>query len=680
MPCRSLFASLVVLMLLAPVRDARACGPDFPPELLSDRAGTLAQLPEGAFALEAARLVPKPADTFQVAETTDDADEAGGHQDVRGGGGARETELYAAGAKAYHAGDYDEARARFADVLALPAEERRHFSTFAAYMLGRTAGAGLEHEARPRFAEVRELARQGFDDPQGLAVASLGEEARLLLQQGDDAGAIRLYAEQAAHGSTSGSTSLLLVARALRRDGERLRQALKDPLAQRLMATYVWTRGREWLWVEDEGGSQMRQVVEALAAVPGLAGADRLAAAAWSMGRFDLAERFSGQESTPLAAWVKAKLALRRGDRAAAEQHLAQAVEGLPETEDWTGESQLGLLRPRTRAEGERALLALSRGDFTQSAERVLASCSWPDIAYVAERVLTVEELQRLIASAPQERCGPELGQAWDDDAREGMNSLKPRLRLLLGRRMLRTGAGAKALEYFQGTRFELPARQYVEARERADAAGDAVDRARALYDAARLARTVGMEVLGTEAAPDWAEVDGLYDKGDYGGYGELPPPAEELKKKMAELPLVSDAERQRMKAHAPPHEVRFHYRSTAADLAEQAAELLPRRSQAYAVLLCHAARFTARNEPERGPRLWSTYVKNGALLMGGSGMLFGQECPEPDFERARAQQPKLTSPWKGLRRRTLAALGGGLLVPVALGAVFLRRRKRKAD
>jgi hypothetical protein len=678
--CRSLFASLVVLLLLAPLRDAQACGPDFPPSLLADRAHTLAELPDGSFAFEVSRLVPKPADTFPVVETSPYADEPGEPEGARVGGAARETALYAAGAKAFHAGDVMEARARFLDVLALPAEERRRFSTFAAYMLGRTAGAGLEHEAQPRFAEVRELARQGFEDPLGLAVASLGEEARVLLERGDDAGAVRLYAEQAAHGSATGATSLLLVARALHRDEARLKEALKDPLVQRLLTTFVWTRGQEWQWAEEEQGG-LQQLLDALAAVPGLAGADRLAAGAWRVGRFDLAERFAAQEATPLAAWVKAKLALRRGDRAAAEQLLAEAAAGWPESEEWAPDAELGSLRPRTRAEGERALLTLMRDDFPASAERMLASCSWPDLAYVAERVLTVEELQRLVAarspSAP-EQCKPELAHVYDDDARDGTNTLASRLRLLLGRRLLRTGAGARALEYFQGTPFEQPARQYVEARERARQEGDAVEKARALFEAARLARRMGLELLGTEAAPDWAQADGWYDLTEYSGPRELPPDEEAARKKMAELPLVSAAEQQRMTAHAPPYAMRYHYRSTAADLAEEAANLVPRRSQAYAVLLCHAARFTASSEPGRVPRLWQTYVKNGAMLRGEEWMSFGYECPEPDFERARAQQPKLTLPWQGMRRRTLAAMGGGLLLPVALGATLLLRRKRK--
>ncbi|MBZ4416896.1 hypothetical protein [Myxococcus sp. RHSTA-1-4] len=674
MPCRSLFASLVVLLLLAPVRDADACGPDFPPDLLTDRAGTLAELPDGRFSLEASRLLPKPADTFQVVESSEP-------EDARTGGGARETALYAEGAKAWHAGDLEQARARFQDVLSLPPEERRRFSTFAAFMLARTSGAGFQHEARPRFAEVRELARQGFDDPLGLAVASLGEEARLLLDQGDDAGAIRLYAEQAAHGSGSATTSLLLVARALSRNEARLREALKDPLAQRLMATFAWTRGQEWQWADDGASVGLQRLLDALASVPGVAGADRLAAAAWRVGRFDLAERFAGQEHTPLDAWVKAKLALRRGDRTAAEQHLAEATQGLPEAEDWSGDGEWYPQRPRARAEGERALLALMQGDFTRSAEQVAASCSWADMAYVAERVLTVEELKRFVAAYTPEadaRCKPELANLWDDDAREGTNSLTRRLRLLLARRLLRTGAGAEALEYFRGTPFEQPARQYLDARERARAADNEIDRARALFDAALLARRAGMEILGTEAAPDWAQTDGMYDRGEYDGPPELPPEQDTVRRKMAELPLVSASEQQRLTAHAPPHAFRFHYRSTAADLAEQAAALVPPRSQAYAVLLCHAARFTASNEPERGKRLWRMYVKNGALR-AGEDMLFGQECPEPDFERARAQQPKLSLPWKGMRRRTLAVMGGGLLLPVALGAAFILRRKRRS-
>ncbi len=654
---RSVLTCLLVLTVLASPRRASACGPDFPPEYLSNRPRTLAELPDGAFLLEASRLVPKPADDFRVVEGWEEPEGA------RTGGGARETELYQAGAKAFREGPSAEARARFLEVLALPAEERRHFSTFAAYMLGRTAGSATE--ARERFAEVRELVRQGFHDPLGLAVASLGEEARTYLEEGDDAGALQLYAQQAAHGSTSGASSLLRVTRTIVwGDEARLSRLLKDPLGQRLLATYAWTRGQEQMFTEDyeQLPSPMPRLLDALAAVPGLAGADRLAAGAWRAGRFDLAERFAGQEKTPLAAWVKAKLALRRGDRAEAERLLAEASEGLPETEDWSPGELVGYpKRPRSRVEGERGLLALARGDFAEAAERMMSSCSWQDLAYVAERVLTEEELQRLLtahASDPTSRCQPE--QAFFDEG----ESMVSRLRLVLGRRLMRSGKGQQALEYFRGTKWEEPASKYVEALERGRSGWDDVDKAQALYSAARLARTLGMELMGTEGAPDWTWVGGSYDLGDLMPR-EQPPGTPALPEGSA--PLIVDAEQQRLTAHAPPHTERFHYRATAGALAEEAAALVPPRSQAYATLLCHAARFDGRYEPR-----WRTYVKKGAYI---PGMTFGQSCPEPDFERLRNQ--KLAMPWKGWRLRTLAMVGGGLLLPILGGVLFLRRKRR---
>ncbi|WNG37311.1 hypothetical protein F0U61_29290 [Archangium violaceum] len=668
---RSVSTCLAVLVLLTPVRRARACGPDFPPELLSDRLGTMAELPDGVFMLEVSRLMPKPADAFLVVESVQEPEGA------RTGGGARETALYESGAKAFHAGNWQEARARFLEVLTLPIEERRRFSTFAAFMLGRTADSATE--ARLHFSQVRELVRQGFEDPLGLAVASLGEEARVLLKEGDDAGAIRLYVEQAAHGSVSGQTSLLFVARMLALDEARLRAALREPLAQRLLTTYAWTRAKETVWVDGEAqSSPMPRLLEALAAVPGLAGADRLAASAWHAGRFDLAERFAGQEKTALDAWVRAKLALRRGDRSLAEQCLAEAAQGFPETEDW---SRIGIdehpRRPRARVEGERALLELARGDFYPAAEHALASCSWPDLAYLAERVLTVDELQRLLrahASDPAGRCAPELAFfLWNEAHDKTDADLNTRLRVLLGRRLLRSGRGQEAQEFFRGTRWEEPARKYVEALDRAQSAWSDVDEAQALYSAAQLARTQGLELLGTEVTPDWGFMDGRYDLDAW--HKEWEPYIEPTAARSAlkDVPVTTEAEKVRFTTHAPPHPLRFHYRSTAADLAEKAAELVPPRSQAYAALLCHAARFVSSTDPERVQRLWRTYVKRGADI---PGMQFGQSCPEPDFDRVRNQ--KLTLQWPARRLGTLAMVGGGMLLPVAGAIFFVRRRRRE--
>ncbi|WP_257446314.1 hypothetical protein [Archangium lipolyticum] len=673
MPLRNLLVCLVVLASFAPVRRARACGPDFPPELLHNRAATLAELPDGLFAHEVALLVPKPAEAFPVVEGPNEPEGA------RVGGGTRETELYQSGAQAFHEKRWEDARARFLEVLALPAEERRRFSPFAAFMLGRTAGS--TQEARQRFAEVRELVRQGFEDPLGLALASLGEEARVLLDEGDDVGAIQLYAEQVAHGSTNGVISLLQVSRALAFDEARLRRALQAPLAQRLLTTYAWTRGQELSWTDPEAGtpSRLARLLEELASVPGLAGADRLAAGAWRAGRFELAERFAGQEQTPLASWVKAKLALRRGDKSAAEQYLAEAARGIPEADDWRVEDEPHPRRPRAHVEGERAALALMRGDFFQAAELSLASCSWPDIAYVAERVLTVDELQRFVAahaSDPKDRCQAEIRFfPWGYEGNGEGPGLNERLRLLLGKRLMRSGRGQEALDYFRGTKWEEFARQYVDALERARGAWwDSVTRAQALYSAAKLARAHGMELMGTEAAPDWSWTYGDFDVGAWHREVDQPDESTLARAALGDIPLTTQAEQERLAAHGPPHSPRFHYRSTAADLAEQAAEQLHPRSQAYAMLLCHAARFASSTEPERVQRLWRTYVQKGALIEGYWS--FGQSCPEPDFERLRNQ--KVAPPWKAWRLRTVVTVGGGIMLLPLAGAVLLVRRKRK--
>lgn len=667
-------AVLVVEALLAP-RVVEACGPDFPPELLRDRGGTLAELPDGSFMLEATRLVPRPGLPFVAVEGAEP-------KDARAGGGERETALYRAGAAAFERGAWAEARDRFVEVLALPTAERRLFGPFAAFMLARTSSS--DAEARQRYAEVRSAVKDGAKDPLGLAVASLGQEARVVLLSGDDVGAVALYAEQAALGSASGAQSLLFVARALATDEARARRALADPIVERLLATYVWTRADERWWAGESERKPGAWLVEALAALPRVAGADRLAAAAYRAGRFDVAGRFAAQEPSPLADWVQAKLALRRGDREEADRLLARAASGYVATEDWAGSYQVEK-RPVDHLEAERAVLALARADFTAGFERTVASCAWPDIAYVAERVLTVDELKAAVdrgAGVEQRRCTPKA----DDESVPtfGRRNVALGLRQLLARRLLRSGRAAEALPYFDAEGAKL-AERYVAALARGRS-GRELDRAEALFEAAHLARLHGLELLGTEVGPDWGWAEGEFDLDAWrteeedavkaaeaaGDHVRTASAARAPRGVPAAVHEASQAERERVRAHQPPSPLRFHYRQTASRLAEEAAQHVPPRSQAYAALLCQAARYASRTDPERVQALWKTYVKTGAYIPGGWS--FGQSCPAPDFKRAR-EAASFHVPWKQLRRRTIAevAAGVGLLV----GLAWWARRRR---
>ena len=58
-------------------------------------------------------------------------------------------------------------------VLLFPEQQRAMRATWAAYMLGRTAGDDIA-EAAPYYARVREIAHNGAPDPLGLAISSFG--------------------------------------------------------------------------------------------------------------------------------------------------------------------------------------------------------------------------------------------------------------------------------------------------------------------------------------------------------------------------------------------------------------------------------------------------------------------------------------------------------------------------
>ena len=308
-------ATAVVALLVAPAPPAHACGPDFAIELLSERDATMLELQEGLFLDEVTRLLPAP--RYDVV-----LDPWEGPYVEPTTGTAVERTLYRTGADAFHAGDLAAAERAFVELLALPPAVRQHRSTWAAYMLGRLRGGD---DAIAAYRRVRALTDDGFADERGLAAASLGQEARIHYENGEPGGLVRavhLYAAQAALAGAGGDTSLLFVVRAVIADaGED--ELLADPLGQRLLAIYLATRDAE---LEDETRARLWTK---MTAIDHVAGADQLAAAAYLRGDWAAAERFAAAaDDTARVRWVRAKLALRAGDRATADRLLAAAATG----------------------------------------------------------------------------------------------------------------------------------------------------------------------------------------------------------------------------------------------------------------------------------------------------------------------------------------------------------------
>jgi cellulose synthase operon protein C len=653
------------------------------------------------------------ADAEKVGLTADQAAQieamrgAGDAAYEKGAGLPEAVRLYTAGAVAFHATDLASAARRFAAVLALAPKEQRLRATWAAYMAGRVAAIPNDRmKTEAMFRLTRSLAAQGAPDPLGLAVASFGEEARfhydgantLLVAPAENAPvagqsipdnptfkgyslpdgqaasyrdgmtrAAQLYAEQAARGSDEGIQSLRMVAEDILADPDRIDAAMPSPILERVVVIYAlaWlTDGTGDYGSINDAGTRVSGVAPnpALAplvgaiekfAGPNPAGADRLAALCYRIGRYDLAARMADKASSPLAGWVKAKLALQKGDLAAAARHYAVATKGFPTDLDGGNVHRIA---------GEAGTLALARGDYIDALDKLypLAATYWGDVAYIAERVLTTDELKAFV-----DRAAP-LRKVTPNDAASGLlTNPTQQMRDLLARRLMRDGRYAAASSYFGDPGLRAKARAYATAVHEGETDWDPVARAEAYFTAAKLARESGMDILGTEGPPDISALSGDFDI----GVGQRKPGTH----------YASADEIARATASAPKPDLRFHYRYSAVDEATKAADLLPQRSQAFAATLCNAAGWMMQTSGEDAQvkAIYRRYAAQGPRLPWAAH--FGRDCPAPNFAGASALQRRQV--FRQARHFVSAhrwPVGGFsiALVAVAFAAFFLRRRK----
>ncbi|MCL0239178.1 hypothetical protein M2T04_24585, partial [Escherichia coli] len=292
-----------------------------------------------------------------------------------------EIRLYVAGAVAFNAGDRQLAVEYFRQLLALPAEQRQLRSTWAAYSAGRALYA-MSAEAADRlepieqaiaaFRQARQLSIDGFSDPLGLGVASLGEEARAVRFAGGWDQAIQLYATQSLHGSLVGYTSLKQVMNELADLPEpELAKLMQHQGVQKLVTASLISR-LGWSF-GDEPPNEKKLIKLLQANTRGsLANADRLAAMNYQQGDYASAKAFLEHAGdSGLAWWLRAKLAVRDGDKNAAAAAYAKAAQAFPQGESWgerrTADWNLESLQPKCRVEGESAILALQRGEYLQA-------------------------------------------------------------------------------------------------------------------------------------------------------------------------------------------------------------------------------------------------------------------------------------------------------------------------
>lgn len=757
---------LFVLAAVASIGVALACGPNFPWQLFDDRARTVSDPVGLSFAFEIKRLATAPSDKLVAVEAEEtyspnpepevvvaEREEAqsgawasilpagttlstgrllakleaarraeNGKEALIAGEGLPVAVLdYIAGAIEFHAGRLDTAKEYFEAIDRLPPALRRIRTVAAAYMLGRIQQIeGRFDAARESFRTVRARAQAGAPDPMGLAVASLGEEARIdLVEVGlldvpwnvpasnlDDAKvktligrAVRLYVDQAARRSKIALLSLREVAGLLTADSDMLARAVADPLVRQLLVAYVVARDGQSIYDDSVAGPKdqaVTAVIDAVLAQPNPASGDdldRLAALAYQAARYDVAEKLTATTERPLGLWVRAKLALRRNDRAAAVRDWTAAFTATT----GAGDTKLDDAS-RVRLRGETAVMTVSEGRYGESLRLLfpVARTYWGDVAYIAERVLTTDELRAFVDGLPPRDADDQPSKP---DEEYGIVT-KPiaSLRDLLARRLVRDGRLQDAQSYFSTRPTEMapdsppPA---VDASAYADAIKAAqpatwpwqnVSRAEALFTAATLARRRGMEIMGTEGPPDEAALGGNFESG-VGQTSPVPeqpgsPPDDAAKLPYDSRSLLGPDEERRFASSAPKPDVRFHYRLIASDHAIAAADLLPERSQAYAAALCWAARYAKDgNDLPRAEKIYRRYVATGAYQPWARS--FGGTCPAPDFEAARTFWQRRLSTWSmelvASAKRHAVIVGVGALAGLLLlaGAVRMVRSRR---
>jgi hypothetical protein len=700
---------LLCLSLSLPLGTALACGPDFPMRLLDNRDHSLAEMPEGNFSFEVSRLghaiaglknattaTQTPGGGYGEAPEPDaqrsDAEQSGltadqqtlvkqlrnlsdaSQVEIQGATLPFERKLYVAGAVAFNAGDHGLAAEYFRKVLALPADQRALRSTWAAYSLGRAlfamsaqadAGPDLLTQSQKAFEQTRQLSIDGFSDPLELGVASLGEEARVVRAAGDWNRAIELYATQNLHGSAVGYTSLkLLMADLAAMPEEQLAELLKGKPVQQLVTAALISR-LGWSFGYQPPNEQKLIKLLQNSTRGSLDNADRLAAMNYQQGDYASAKAFLEHAGDGgLAWWLRAKLAVRDGDKNAAAAAYAKAAKAFPQNETWgerrTPDWNVESLQPKCRVEGESAILALQRGDYLQAFDQLYRSQSiyWFDAATVAERVLTLDELKHYVDT--QVPAPPALTKQERDNYVP--LPVAASLRNLLGRRLLREGHYEEAPAYFDSAELQAKAKWYGQLRNDAESKWWPTKRAFAYYYAAITARYEGMELLGYEMSPDYATLGGNYS-------------LETTELKVG--PLIAEGEVQRQRATVAEPDERFHYRYVATALANKAADYLPHSSQAFAAVLCIASSWGTSLEEQRA--IYRRYVEDGPYVVWASD--FGHQCQEPDFRIAdkRYVTQVFDAARSALRPYKTLLQFGSVVAFTAAALLLINRRRRTA-
>ncbi|HEJ0416249.1 TPA: hypothetical protein SLP42_003102 [Klebsiella aerogenes] len=669
--------SLAVFLIAAPgAASGHACEsplsecPDY--FFLTNREAHLLELPQGNFAFVSSHLLPPDPLLPQWRDTAKDklATSAQGAQlkAILESGSVEAAEkmttslptaerLYALGAVAYDS-DRELAREYFRQLLALPADRQGEWGLKALFALGQDLIQenplaslsdlealpdtrdieGSRDESAKAFAlfqQIIDTVRNGQDDPQLLSLAGLVQQARIARQNETDGFVAEAHfnARLAAQGSLPSSVRLYQVAENINHPENDvfLQKHIADPLVRRLLiahlnATPVDASANDGTF---QIGAYYPKVVAALlkTANDDLPSDVHLIALAYRYGRYStVTQLLQHAEENMLTSWLRAKMALREGDLKKATVWYEKTASSLPvEGERWVNPLLSQEIEgyfyqiPTQRISAERALVALKNNNYAQAMELMYRSgYSWRDQIWIGERLLSVKELTAFVdkhfpPSDSSQAQNPQPG-------KEDINDIK--FRTLLARRLMRDGQYQKALPYFDNQQDRQLAQSFVDLLPESVSK---ITQAEGWWQAAVILREHGNNLMSYLWDPD------LTSFADTSTYLFC---ADATNNISGVHSWVGSEEQYRIQQSRPkPFNNVEHYRWRAAKLAEKAASLLPRKSQAYAAILCNASNWVSSDQ-QSVKRLYQLYVKNGAPFPWAEK--FGRQCPSPDFSERK--------------------------------------------
>ena len=349
-------------------------------------------------------------------------------------------------------------------LLKLPAERRHYRTAWVHFILGNHFKA----DCHTHYDNCRNAVRAGFADTQGLALRSYTLEIRY---GKNPVQVIRRAAEAELSDSPLRFIDTIDKHWIKKLSDSEYMAVLNDPL------------GREFLAIADPsprfermiGGFKLRN-------------ADVCAHYAYQAGKMDLARKYIAQLEKPtlLSVYLEAKIARHKGNRHLAVKKLRQWLEMAKNATKEESKALLGTTYVNAKEDvyGLLGNAMIMRHDFKEAAEYFYHANSEDDLYLVMERFFTLDEAT-----------------AFADKLPEGI--VRERSYHLIARRAFREKRFDVAEKYLP-VEHRKTLKQYLEfirQSEEKNLSGN--EKAIALYNAAKILRFHGMELSGTQLAPD---------------------------------------------------------------------------------------------------------------------------------------------------------------------------------